>query len=111
MFTSPALLTHNHLTILLLSTLKVELTHDFPGALLRYGLSREVAQIILSLTIDEIQMLSEVSQRQNIVRVANPTSKAYWTDLKIALKQRDSTAVNLQLLQGLLQGTAMPARC
>ena len=98
----PLLLTQKHLTIMVLSHIKIELTTDYAACMLRYGLNRQVADIILSFSIEDIQMLAEVSEKQNIIRVVNPTSSAYWQDLKMAVSKQDRTAMNLLLIQGLL---------
>lgn len=105
----PLLLSQKHLSILVLSALKVELTNDYSGALLRYQLTRPVADIILSFSSEEISMLGDHSAKQNVIRVANASNPTYWSDLKMALANRDSTAVNLALLQSLLPGLSAPA--
>lgn len=91
-------------TILFLHAVKFDLTNDFTGAMIRYQLCKYVAEIILSLTSEEIQMLAEQSGRQNILRVANGNTPAFWTDLKQGLANRDKTSVNLSLVQSLMMG-------
>jgi len=100
----PLLLSPKHLSVLVLSAIKVDLTNNFAGALMRYQLSHPVADIILSLTAEEISLLADLSEKQNVVRVACPSNPTYWSDLKRALAHKDSTAVNLGLLQSLLPG-------
>lgn len=100
----PMLLSQKAMTILALSHLKLQLTTDFAGAVLRYALSRSVADIILSFTIEEITWLAEQAERVNVIRVANPNSTAFWQDLKMSVANRDKSAVNLALVQSLLMG-------
>jgi hypothetical protein len=102
--TVPLLLSQVHLTTLMLSAIKVDLVNDLAGGMFRYQLARPVADIILSLTMDEIHLIAEQSSTQNVLRVANGNSPAFWTDLKQAASNRDRTAVSLSLVQSLLMG-------
>lgn len=100
----PMVVSQVHLTYLLLNAIKVDLIESFAGAMIRYQISRPVAEIILSMTNEEIQMLAEQSSRQNIIRVCNGQSMHFWSDLKQALATKDKTAVGLSLIQSLLTG-------
>lgn len=98
----PMLLSPKHLSILFISQVKLELATDFSGAMFRYGLTREVADIVLSLSIEEIQLLGDLSASQNIMRLSNPRNLPFWQDLKMTLANKDHNGVNLALVQGLL---------
>lgn len=110
----PVVVSQVHLTYLLLNAMKVDLVEGFAAAMIRYQLSKPVAEIILSMTNDEIQMLSELSSRQNVIRLVNGQSSSFWSDLKQGLASRDKTSVSLSLVHSLLMGvpansTAMAA--
>ncbi len=105
----PVVVSQVHLTYLLLNAMKVDLVEAFAGAMIRYQISKPVAEIILSMSNDEIQMLAELSSRQNIIRVVNGQSTHFWSDLKQGLATRDKTSVSLSLVHSLLMGVPSPS--
>lgn len=100
----PLVLSQQQLTLLVVSAVKVDLINDFAGAMLKYQLNRSVAEIILSLESAEIQLLAQMTAKQNVLRLANGNSTAFWTDLKQALANEDKTAVSFALVQSILMG-------
>lgn len=107
--TPPLLLSQAQLTLLVLSSIKVELSTDFIGAMLRYQMCRGVADIIVSLTGEQIQMLASLSGAQNIVRLTNGNSPSFWADLCQSLVHRDALASSLALVQSLMSGVPAAA--
>lgn len=76
------------LSLLVLSALKVDLTSDFSGAVVRYGLAASVGEVIASLSMDEIRQLSQLfCGNGSLFVLANAQDPSYWTALKTGLAQ------------------------